>query len=321
MRPVGQWEKKGLIFSPDGRYEWMQSHAQNPSVLPLSDRLRIYFTCRPKEENGDAVAAVTTFIDVEKEDPSKIIYIHDRPLLPFGEAGTFDQFGIMPGCVIREGDEVRMYYVGWMRTGGAPYSHAIGLALSDDGVEFRKLGRGPVLTRSVREPFLQNSPYVLKLDDTFHMWYSSGIDWREHDGRLESIYVIMHATSTDGLAWTREGRSCVPVRLEDECQTGPCVLQVGSRFYMWFCYRHGVAFRNAERGYRIGFAWSDDLETWQRADELSELSVSEEGWDSEMVCYPCVVTVGDKTYMFYSGNDFGRVGFGYAVLSNELSSS
>jgi hypothetical protein len=83
---------------------------------------------------------------------------------------------------------------------------------------------------------------------------------------------------------------------------------------MWFCYRHGVAFRNAERGYRIGFAWSEDLVTWHRDDELGALPVSAEGWDSEMVCYPSIVVDGDRTYMFYSGNGFGRVGFGYAEL-------
>jgi hypothetical protein len=309
-----RWDKKGLVFAADGRYDWMQSHAQNPSALVMDDRIRVYFTCRPESKSGVPVAAATTFVDLARDDPGRVVYVHDRPLLPLGEVGAFDQFGIMPGCVLRTGGEIRMYYVGWMRTQGAPYSHAVGLALSEDGVAFRKLGQGPILTRTVREPFIQNSPYVLEFDGAFHMWYSSGLEWREHEGRLESIYVIMHATSPDGIEWTRDGLPCVPVRIEHECQTGPCVVQVGARFFMWFCYRHGVAFRNAERGYRIGFAWSDDLAIWQRGDELGALPLSAEGWDSEMVCYPGVVRVDDATYMFYSGNDFGRVGFGYAVL-------
>lgn len=308
-----RWDKKGLVFSPDGRYAWMQTHAQNPSVLVLEDRYRVYFTCRPATT---PTSAVTTFVELSREDPKDVLYVHDRPLLPFGGPGAFDQFGIMPGCVLEVGHEVRMYYVGWMRTLGAPYSHAVGLAVSrDGGVEFTKLGLGPVLTRTVREPFLQNSPYVTEFGDMFHIWYSSGIEWREYDGRLESIYVIMHATSTDGVRWTREGLSCIPVRVEHECQTSPCVVKFGDRYYMWFCYRHGVAFRNAQRGYRIGFAWSDDLMTWQRDDELGSLAPSAEGWDSEMVCYPSVVADGDKTYMFYSGNGFGRDGFGYAELA------
>lgn len=313
-----RWEKQGLIFSPDGRYEWMHSHAQNPSALLLEDRLRVYFTCRPKKGKDGNFAAVTTFIDLDRENPGKVIYVHDRPLLPFGGPGTFDQFGIMPGCVLRVNREVWLYYVGWMRTQGAPYSHAIGRATSeDDGVQFRKLGKGPLFGRTVKEPFLQNSPYVFRQDDVFHMWYSSGVEWLEQDDRLESIYVLMHATSPDGIDWKRESTPCLPTRVEYECQTNPCVVQAGSRFYMWFCYRCGVDFRNAERGYRIGFAWSDGLANWHRDDQLGALQPSEQGWDSEMVCYPCVVNVNGKTYMFYSGNHFGRTGFGYAVLSSE----
>ena len=82
---------------------------------------------------------------------------------------------------------------------------------------------------------------------------------------------------------------------------------------MWFCYRGGIEFRNAARGYRIGYAWSHDGTTWHRDDEAGALQPSGDGWDSEMVCYPCVLNIDRKISMFYSGNYFGRDGFGYAV--------
>jgi len=310
-----QWEKKGLIFAPDGRFEWMQSYAQNPSVLVLEDRLRVYFTCRPRRDENGNFAAVTTYVDLDRDDPGKVIYVHNRPILPLGGRGTFDQFGVMPGCVLRVNNEVWLYYVGWMRTLGAPYTHALGLAISDDGgSEFKRLSQGPLFGRSMKEPFLQNSPYVFNSGDGFHMWYSSGIEWIEQGEHLESIYVLMHATSNDGVSWQRDGVPCVPVKLESECQTNPSVMQIGGRLYMWFCYRCGLDFRTPERGYRIGVAWSEDAINWQRDDSLGALEPSKEGWDSEMVCYPCVVNVDKQTYMFYSGNYFGRDGFGYATL-------
>jgi predicted GH43/DUF377 family glycosyl hydrolase len=83
---------------------------------------------------------------------------------------------------------------------------------------------------------------------------------------------------------------------------------------MWFCYRWGINFRNLERGYRIGHAWSDNLMDWHRDDSVGALLPSTDGWDSEMVCYPRVVSVDGDVLMFYSGNYFGRDGFGYAVL-------
>ena len=35
-----------------------------------------------------------------------------------------------------------------------------------------------------------------------------------------------------------------------------------------------------------------------------------------MICYPNVIKVKDKLYMFYNGNGFGQSGFGYAELEN-----
>jgi predicted GH43/DUF377 family glycosyl hydrolase len=312
-----QWEKKGQIFSPDGRYEWMQSHAQNPSALLLEDRLRVYFTCRGGKDELGKFAAVATFVELARDNPSEVLYVHDRPLLPLGGPGTFDQFGVMPACVLRVGEEVWLYYVGWIRCEGVPYNHAIGLMTStDEGVTFERRGRGPLFGRTLNEPFLQNSPFVMRRGDTFHMWYSSGIEWLEDHGRMESIYVLMHAISSDGINWVRESVPCVPYVLEYECQTNPTVIELGGRFHMWFCYRCGVDFRNAERGYRIGYAWSDDLINWQRDDEQGELSPSADGWDAQMVCYPCVVNIDGRICMFYSGNYFGRDGFGYATFAS-----
>src|SRR6267378_1231744 len=309
------WDKKGLIFVPDGRYEWMQSYAQNPSVLILGDRLRIYFTCRPNRDSTGNFASLTTFVDVDKRNPGDILRVHDRPVIPLGGLGAFDQFGVMPGSVLRVADEVWLYYVGWSRCLGVPYNHAIGLAISrDGGTVFQRLGEGPIIGQSLKEPFIQNSPFVTRYEDTYHMWYSTGTRWIENDGRKESIYVIVHATSADGIEWRREATPCIPFRVADECQTNPSVIECEGRYHMWFCYRWGVDFRNAERGYRIGYAWSSDLQTWHRDDEIGALGPSGEGWDAQMVCYPRVVRTDGTTYMFYSGNYFGRDGFGYAEL-------
>ena len=317
-----RWEKKGLIFVPDGRYEWMQSHAQNPSVLLLKDRLRVYFSCRGKKDEQGRFAALGTLVDLARDNPKEVLYVHDRPLLSLGGPGTFDQFGVMPGCVMHMHNEVWLYYAGWVRGEGVPYNHAIGLMTSSDGgVVFERRGRGPIFGRTLTEPFMQNSPFVMRHDNLIHMWYSSGIEWLEDHGHMESIYVLMKATSADGVNWERTGVPCVPLVVENECQTNPTVLELNGRFHMWFCYRWGLDFRNAERGYRIGYAWSEDLRTWHRADELGELTASEAGWDAQMVCYPCVVSIDGRTCMFYSGNYFGRDGFGYAVLAGDESPS
>lgn len=84
---------------------------------------------------------------------------------------------------------------------------------------------------------------------------------------------------------------------------------------MFFSYRYGTAFReDSSRGYRIGYASSDDMLVWERDDSKAGLDVGKTGWDSEMVAYPHVRNINGKTLMFYCGNSFGHSGFGYAVL-------
>lgn len=307
------WKKRGFIFASVGQFSWMMSHNQNPCALILEDRIRVYFTCRPTPDHRGYFASVTSFIEIAPNDPQKVLHVHDRPLLQPGGLGTFDQFGVMPGAVLRVGDQVWMYYVGWMRCEGAPYSHAIGLAISrDGGVAFERYAEGPLFARSPAEPYLQNSPTVSFIDGKFHMWYSSGIRWVMHEGKSESVYVLMHAVSDNGIEWHREGVPCISTLTPNECQTNPSMLKIGDTYHLWFCHRHGTNFRNREGGYRIGYATSSDLIHWQRRDDASPLALSEEGWDSQMICYPFVFQHREELWMFYSGNHFGRDGFGLA---------
>lgn len=316
MEKKFNWIKKGLVFKPNlTNYEWMHSYAQKPTVLILNDRLRVYFACRPKREENGNYTSLTTFVDLDRNNPSKILYKHNQPILSLGNVGTFDQFGIVPGCVLPVANQVRFYYVGWMRAQAVPYTCAIGLAVSEDnGEHFRRIGEGPVLDRTLNEPYFFVSAYVIQEGGLFHMWYSSGIGWIKHKGRMESLYKIMHATSMDGINWERESRFLLPTKTENECQAGPSVIKIGNRFHMWFCYRHGINFRNSSGGYKIGYAWSDDLNDWHRDDDFGSLTCSSKGWDSQMVCYPCVIEVNENIYMFYCGNNFGQEGFGYAQL-------
>jgi hypothetical protein len=69
-------------------------------------------------------------------------------------------------------------------------------------------------------------------------------------------------------------------------------------------------------GYRLAYAESVDGIVWSRKDEEVGITVSAEGWDSEMQAYPAVVSYKDKTYLFYNGNNYGRAGFGYALLEH-----
>ena len=64
--------------------------------------------------------------------------------------------------------------------------------------------------------------------------------------------------------------------------------------------------------YRIGYAFSKDGKSWSM--EQSNMTVSESGWDSQMVCYPYVFRHKQELYMLYNGNKHGSEGFGLSVM-------
>jgi predicted GH43/DUF377 family glycosyl hydrolase len=185
-------------------------------------------------------------------------------------------------------------------------------------LSFKKVGNGPVLTSSLHEPFLIGDPCVLKIDGTYHMWYVYGLRWITDpaENKRERVYKIGHATSADGLRWEKEGRQLVDDRLgTNECQALPTVVRFADAYHMFFCYRDAFGFRTERSGsYRIGYASSHDLIHWTRDDKQVGIDVSEDGWDSFMLCYPHVFRCDDNFYMLYNGNEFGRFGFGLAVL-------
>jgi hypothetical protein len=310
------WNKKGMIFNPIDRYEWMQQYAQVPTILELNDRLRIYFTCRPKPDTYGKFVSYISFIDVDKSDPEKVLYIHDKPVLDLGVLGSFDEFGTHPCCFIFNKEELFFYYQGWSRPSSVPYETAIGLATSDDlGLSFNKFSKGPLFGRNYQDPFLENGFFVYSENQSYYLFYASCKEWINLSGKLEPVYKIVMATSSDGINWHRKGVELFNPKFDLEASGRPCVIKIKNLYHMWFCYRNVKSFRGDSDGaYRIGYAYSTDLINWTRDDDRSGIDISSFGWDSEMIAYPYVCKVKDKYFMFYNGNNFGRDGFGYAEL-------
>ena len=177
-----------------------------------------------------------------------------------------------------------------------------------------------MLPADLHEPFVISGPKIRQFGDRWYLWYIAGTRWILNEGRPEPVYRIRMATSDDGLHWERLHRELIPTRLEaDECQASPDVIFTNGKYHMFFCYRHSLGYRGREKGYRIGYASSTDLVTWVRDDDKAGIDVSDEGWDSEMICYPHVFELDGTTRMFYLGNQVGRHGFGLAELEGALS--
>ncbi len=209
------WVKKGLVYTPNQKYDWNQSHAQVPVVDVISDKIwRIYYATRDKNN-----ISRTSFIDVEAGKPENIIYEHSSPILELGRLGTFDDCGIMPTCIINsgKGTEKYLYYIGWTKRGSVPYQNSIGIAVTNDDISFKKLFEGPILTSTPTEPYFCGTAYVLR-ENSYKMWYLSCIKWQIIEGKPEPFYNIKYAESEDGISWKRDGK--VAIELKDENEGG-----------------------------------------------------------------------------------------------------
>jgi len=317
-----KWKKLGHIFDPtkwdDGiERHWMKTHSQCTHSLVLKNSVRIYFSCRPENDENGFAKSYTTFLDLDKNDLTKIIRVSDKPIIPLGELGTFDEFAVYPSSSIRHGGKILFYYAGWTRCQSVPFNTSIGLAISEDeGETFKRIGKGPILSADIEEPFVISGPKIRKFNDKWYMFYLSGRKWIDHKGKPEIIYKNRLATSYDGINWERYNKDIIPDILgENECQAGPDVFYKDGLYHMYFVYREGLDFRDSPgRGYKIGYATSKNLFDWERKDSESGIQYSNLGWDSTMHHYPHVFQLEGKYYMTYNGNDFGKYGFGIAIL-------
>lgn len=311
------WKKLGNVFNPVAirPRKWMQEYAQCPTPVLLDDKVvRVFIACRPTREESLQYVSYPGFVDLAREDITRIIGISEKPLLELGRPGAFDEFGIMPSSFISNEGKSFVFYSGWTRMASVPYTLAIGVATSNNGAEeFHKLGDGPMLGISRSDPYFVTGPIVRKVTDTWRMWYLTCIRWVTDREKCEPIYRITSAKSVDGIRWKPEERQLVVPHSEHECQDILAPFYWGDRWHAIFAWRDAIG---GDGKYRFGYASSIDLENWQRDDARAGLGLSATGWDSQMMCYPQVLDVDGRLLMFYCGNDFGKEGFGIAEMTD-----
>ncbi|OEE77718.1 hypothetical protein [Vibrio genomosp. F6] len=303
-----KWKKLGLIFDPK-RYdspEWMASHAMMPCVDHIGgDDFRIYFSPRDGMNRSRPAS-----LDININSPLKYSNLSPRPLLELGQLGGYDDSGVMPTCIYSNENVSYMLFNGWTLGKNIPFFSFNGLANNING-QFAKIENYPnALNRSSSDPYSTFAPFVLKDGSEWHMWYVSLIKW---DESLKHYYHIKYASSVDGVNWTPEDIVCIDFISKDEYAIArPVVIKENGIFKMWFSSRS----LNGDDTYRIRYAESDDGLVWNRIGD-SNIQLSEDGWDSQMICYGYVFSHKGSHYMIYNGNNYGETGFGIAILVDE----
>jgi hypothetical protein len=266
----------------------------------------VYFSARDPDGRSS-----TGFADFDPAAPNETLRYGAKAVLRPGALGAFDDCGAMGASLVSPGDRKYLYYIGWSRGVSVPFYTFIGCAVSaDEGESFSRISPAPVVERGPHDPFLTTSPWVLIDDGTWRLWYASGTGWGSGDDRPHHFYNVKYAESDDGVSWRRSGVTCIDFAHASEYAIArPCVVNDGAVYRMWYSYRGDA--------YRIGYAESRNGIEWERKDAEVGIDVSEDGWDSQMIEYPCVFDYGGARYMLYNGNGYGESGIGLAVLDRD----
>lgn len=296
----------GRIFNPLDHK--LKSHSQVPTYFLKDEELFVYFSSRNEFGQSEVYLSKFKF----SNDIFNFIQVTAEPIMSLGSPGSFDDNGIMPGSVLLNKNRIFMYYTGWNARQNGLYHNTIGVAESFDGGEsFTRIFPGPILDRTKTEPYMCVTPHVQIFKDTFHMWYVSGTKWVTKDEKYNPVYVIKHATSSNGFDWSRENISLIPQTSDEEALAHPSVIFKDNLYHMWYSFRSSEDFRGGSGSYRIGYATSVDNNIWNRSDYLLEKN---EQWEINMQCYPEVFKFKDRYYMLYNGNGFGQSGFGICEI-------
>jgi hypothetical protein len=233
-------------------------------------------------------------------------------VLDVGDPGMFDDAGVILGDVIRVGEKVHMYYVGFQIVNNVKFLAFTGLAIShDNGDSFKRYVNTPVMDRKNEALYIRAIHSVIYEDNKFKIWYATGSGWENIEGIDYPQYDINYVESIDGITFPDYGLKCIGNDKNNlEYRIGrPRVYKKLDEYIMNFTYG------TVDGRYKAGQASSTDGINWIRDDIELGITLSEDGWDSKHLSYPSVLTVNsNKTYMFYNGNDMGLQGFGYAEL-------
>lgn len=192
-----------------------------------------------------------------------------------------------------------MYYAGYDGE-----KEVIGMATSENGIEWLKHSKNPVLDAGKNEDWdgkQTSNPSVLFKNGIFHMWYQG----KDSNG----ICRVGYATSKNGVHWKKHGYVLSPGIEKSKKypkRTGfqhPHVIFNKGLFHMWFISEFEMT--------KVCYAKSRDGMEWN-INKDPVLNIDSK-WERDKLYYPYVLYGDDKYFhMWYAGKSGKYWGIGYA---------
>ena len=258
---------------------WREAQTANPDLLLKGDVYYMYF--RGQRGGHDRIGVAT----IPKEKFDGVTWnIAPEPIIDVGGPWSWDEEHALDPAAILVNGEVFLYYTG----SSTRADRSICLAVSNDGVHFRKYEQNPVI--------IGGAPEVVFHDSTFYLYY-----WKQVPGRKG--FQIHFATSADGYHYAEVARSpALPVGPEGTWDSftveTPRIFSEGGLYYMVYCGSD----RHKDYPFNAGLATSRDLIHWEKYPGNPIFSRGDEGqWDEGAIWFTTVEGIDGRYYMWYEG--------------------
>lgn len=224
-----------------------------------------------------------------------------NPVLSPSEEG-WDSDLVCHAHILRQNKKFYMFYDGSTK---GKWREAIGVAESNDLINWTKMPRNPVLTSKSYwwDKAHVSRCSVIKRTKVYYMFFAG------HDGERERIGV---AKSRDLTNWEKLKEPVVdigsPGEWDEKFISDPSIVKIGSLYLMSY-----TGYKGKYSG--IGLAISRDLIKWKKFSQNPILKNGKKGsWDEDEANRADFVKIGKKYYLFYTGVN----GFKYSIGMAEV---
>lgn len=318
---VHQWQRdaRNPVLPPGGG-AFDVGCCMNPFVLTRDGEYWLYYAGADRGGARRICLATCPVDDVSK-------WKRHGPLFDLGGKGSFDETWCVLPCVHRIGNKWHLYYTGRSADKGTGLQafRGIGLAVSDDLLNWKKISAEPILLGDGFPQWPNNRGIagggpILEIPQPdgrllYRLFYTLATGTTSKDLRVDQAKQAVIAHSEDGLRWTDKRVVLGPREEADYENAATIALNPWKTRQGWRAVYAGIGSRFG--AYSICEAASEDGLTWHRGKPGENLALAPagKGWESKMTEYPHVVREGEQLRLFYCGNGYGATGIGTATAT------
>ncbi len=270
------------VIPRDPAVLWKETWTANPATLHFQGRHLLYYRGHgrtPTNPQGHDRLAVAEITRVTREE----FVFHDLHarnfIIDVGSPGSFDDTDVLDPSAIAFHGKVMVYYSG---VGTGPNS--VGLAISDDGEHFTKIGK-IIEGRSPSAIVKDGKVYMLYQKDTGNGWRGFSLAVSGDGIHFQNVQEEPVFKGQDG-GW-------------DRYVTTGRIYQEGDSFLLLY---GGSPDLNDQPDY-FGVARSRDLLTWEKHPGNPIFGVSAKGEaDGGAIWFPALIDTPDAYVLLYEGS-------------------